>query len=266
MSELMPIVYVAHGGGPLPLMGDPDHLALTEYMMHFARRFPTPKAIIVVTAHWEAANISLTGSTNPSMLFDYYGFPPETYQLDYPAPGSPELAQRIYSALQLANIDVEIDEHRGFDHGTFVPLLLMYPEAKIPVVQMSLKAGLSPVEHIAVGHTLASLRGEGVLILGSGLSFHNMRAFFSKDGSKKARSEAFDSWLVDTLCSTNIAPPEREKLLSNWAQAPEARFCHPREEHLLPLHVCLGAANGEMAIQDFSGYLFDTAISGFLWR
>lgn len=262
----LPIVYVAHGGGPMPLMGDPSHLDLTTYMMQFANRFPTPKKILVVTAHWEAPLVTVTGSPAPGMLFDYYGFPPETYELSYPAPGDEAFAQQIIALLKTNQIEAAIDNERGFDHGTFVPLMLMYPEAQIPVVQMSLRVGLDPLHHIKIGEALAVLREQEILILGSGLSFHNMRAFFAQDPTKQARSEAFDNWLTDALCNPDYSPEQRSSLLARWLQAPEARFCHPREEHLLPLHVCLGAAGCKGAEQDFRSYLFDTAISGYLWR
>ena len=263
--SLMPVVYVAHGGGPMPLMGDPNHADLTNYMRGFAARFPAPKAILVVTAHWEEASVCVTAHPNPSLLFDYYGFPPETYHYQYPAPGNPDLAKRVVSLIEQQGIAVQLDTQRGFDHGTFVPLMLMYPTAEIPVVQMSLKVGLNPAEHIRIGQALSALREQGVLIVGSGLSFHNMRAFFAADASKLPRSQAFDQWLVQSLCDSSLSASERAERLANWLAAPEARFCHPREEHLLPLQVCLGAASCAQARHDFSSTLFDTAISGFLW-
>lgn len=266
MRSTMPVVYVAHGGGPLPLLGDPEHQELTKYLKQFASRFEAPKAILVITAHWESDPVRVTANPSPTMLFDYYGFPPESYQFSYPAAGDPALAKQIVDALLSDGIDAELDLQRGFDHGTFVPLMLMYPHAKIPVVQMSLCAGLNPSQHIAIGKALTNLPSQGILVVGSGLSFHNMRAFFSADSSKTQRSRVFDKWLIDTLCLPELSPAERFSRLASWDKAPEARFCHPREEHLLPLHVCTGVATGTAATHDFSAMLFGTAVSGFLWK
>jgi aromatic ring-opening dioxygenase catalytic subunit (LigB family) len=202
------------------------------------------------------------------MLYDYYGFPPESYEFTYPAPGNPALAKHIQQLLQDKNIDARLDNLRAYDHGTFVPLMLMYPAADIPVVQLSLLATLDPAAHIAIGKALAPLREQGVLLVGSGMSFHNMRAFFSDEPSIKGRSETFDNWLTETLTATQLDNQVREERLRNWSAAPQARFCHPREEHLIPLHVCWGAASqgSAFAEQHFSGLLFNTAISGYLWR
>lgn len=266
MSNLMPVLFVPHGGGPLPLMDEPNHHQLAEFLWLVSAKLPLPKAILVITAHWEEDVVSVSSGSSPGMIYDYYGFPPETYSYKYPAPGSPELAQTIVGLLEDAGIPAKLNPARGFDHGTFVPLMLMYPEANIPVVQLSLVAGLNPAAHIALGKAIASLREQGVFILGSGLSFHNMPAFFSGAPLVRPRSESFDDWLTETL-TEDRSNAEREALLVQWKQAPEARFCHPREEHLLPLHVCFGAgaAASPHAEKIFSGLLFDTRISAFLW-
>jgi aromatic ring-opening dioxygenase catalytic subunit (LigB family) len=266
--SLMPVVFVPHGGGPMPLLGDANHRELTKFMQSLAEDLPRPKAIVVVTAHWEEEVVSITHSAAPGMIYDYYGFPPESYEFNYPAPGNPALAKQIQQLLQDKSIDARLDNQRGYDHGTFVPLMLIYPAADIPVVQLSLLASLDPAAHIAIGKALAPLREQGVLIVGSGMSFHNMRAFFSNDPAIKGKSEAYDDWLTETLTSSNLTNPEREARLCAWAAAPQGRFCHPREEHLLPLHVCWGAAShgSADAEQNFSGLLFDTLISGYLWR
>lgn len=267
-QPLMPVVFVPHGGGPMPLLGDPNHRELVDFMQSLAADFPRPSAIVVVTAHWEEEVVSITHAAAPRMLYDYYGFPPESYEFTYPAPGNPALAKHIQQLLRDQNIDARLDNQRAYDHGTFVPLMLMYPAADIPVVQLSLLATLEPAAHIAIGKALAPLREQGVLLVGSGMSFHNMRAFFSNDPSIKGRSETFDHWLTETLTATQLDNQVREERLRNWSSAPEARFCHPREEHLIPLHVCWGAAShgSAFAEQNFSGLLFDTAISGYLWR
>lgn len=265
---LMPVVFVPHGGGPMPLLGDVNHRELTQFMQSLATDLPRPKAIVVITAHWEEESVSICSSPAPGMLFDYYGFPPESYEFNYPAPGNPALAKNIQQLLQERNINAGLDNQRAYDHGTFVPLMLLYPAADIPVVQMSLLASLDPAAHIAIGKALAPLREQGVLIVGSGMSFHNMRAFFSNEPTIRGKSETFDHWLNETLTDDSLTNEQREIRLSQWAAAPQGRFCHPREEHLLPLHVCFGAAfpGSAAAQQNFTGLLFDTAISGYVWR
>ncbi len=264
----MSVVFVPHGGGPMPLLGDANHIELTDFMQSLAADLPRPKAIVVITAHWEEEVVSITYSPAPDMMYDYYGFPPESYEFKYPAPGDQPLAKQIQQLLQDQNIPARLDNHRAFDHGTFVPLMLMYPAADIPVVQLSLLSSLDPDAHIATGKALAPLREQGVLIVGSGMSFHNMRAFFSNDPSIKGKSEIFDNWLAETLTASNLTPQDREQRLCAWASAPQGRFCHPREEHLLPLLVCWGVAHqgSPTAEQNFSALLFNTAISGYLWR
>lgn len=267
-SDLMPIIFLPHGGGPLPLMGDPSHSSLIKFLSSLAQLSPRPKAILMISAHWEASSIEVSSGVAPQLMFDYSGFPPETYQYTYPAPGAPALAERVAQALQQQSIAVSLNPRRGYDHGTFVPLLLAYPEADIPVVQVSLKADLNPASHIRLGRALKELRTEGVLIIGSGLSFHNMNAFFARDPGVLARSQAFDTWLCETLCAPELSLSERETRLKQWAQAPQARFCHPREEHLLPLLVCAGAgfAAGARAEVCYSDVLLGAQVSGFLWR
>ena len=264
----MPVVFVPHGGGPMPLLGDANHHELTHFMQSLAADLPRPTAIVVITAHWEEEVVSITFSPAPGMMYDYYGFPPESYEFNYPAPGNPPLAKQIQQLLDDQGINARLDNQRGYDHGTFVPLMLMYPAADIPVIQLSLLASLDPSAHIAIGKALAPLREQGVLIVGSGMSFHNMRAFFSNDPSIKSKSETFDQWLSETLTAPDVTNHVREQRLRDWASAPQGRFCHPREEHLLPLHVCWGAASkgSQQAQQNFNGLLFDTVISGYVWR
>jgi aromatic ring-opening dioxygenase catalytic subunit (LigB family) len=201
----------------------------------------TPKAILMVTAHWEERVFTLGSHPAPGMVYDYGGFPAHTYSVVYPAPGAPELALRVQGLLQAAGLPVALDAERGYDHGTFVPLAVMYPDARVPVLQMSLRAGLDPAEHIALGRALAPLRDEDVLIVGSGLSYHNLRNF---GAGGRAPSKAFDDWLQEVMAA---APTERAQALVNWESAPAARICHPREEHLLPLMVAVGAAYDEVA-------------------
>ncbi|GAB6141266.1 class III extradiol ring-cleavage dioxygenase [Methylosoma difficile] len=268
LAETMPVLFVPHGGGPMPLLDEPNHRDLALFLKAIPLDIPRPKAILVITAHWEEETATVSRSEMPGMIYDYHGFPPAAYQFKYPAAGSPELADAVAELLNGHGIASKLDSQRGFDHGTFVPLMLMYPLADIPVVQLSLVSSLNPNAHIAIGKALASLRKKGVLILGSGMSFHNMSAFFSADPTKLGKSEMFDAWLSETLMNKTMGLDEQAIRLSQWASAPEARFCHPREEHLLPLLVCFGAGSdiSTEVSKVFSGKLFNTRISGYLWE
>ena len=237
------VVFVSHGGGPLPLLGDPAHAPLVQALQALAARLPRPKAILVVSAHWEEAAPTLTASAAPSLLYDYYGFPAQSYQIQYPCPGAPALAQQLHAALQGADLAPALDPQRGLDHGVFVPLKLMYPQADIPCLQLSLVRSLDPQVHLAMGQALQTLDLRDVLVIGSGFSFHNMRAFFTPDTPQtRAMNGAFEAWLHNTCRDPALSPAERRERLLHWEQAPHARYCHPREEHLLPLLVCQGLA------------------------
>jgi aromatic ring-opening dioxygenase catalytic subunit (LigB family) len=238
-------LFISHGGGPLPLLGDPGHAELVLTLQRIARELPRPSAIIVASAHWEAPQPTVTTGAAPELFYDYYGFPPESYAIEYPAPGYPALAQKVLDALQGAGLAAQADAGRGFDHGLFVPLKILYPEADIPCIQLSLLASMDPEAHVRMGRALAALDGEGVLLIGSGSSFHNVQAFFGqREPALYTRNRAFEDWLVDTLAEAPLEDAEREARLLQWENAPHARFCHPREEHLLPLLVCAGVAPG----------------------
>ena len=267
-STLMPVLFAPHGGGPMPVLGEPNHAELTAFLKVVTATLPRPRAMLVISAHWEEDVATVSSAAAPAMFYDYYGFPPESYHFEYPALGNPVLAQQVVELLDEQGIDARLDAERGYDHGTFVPLMLMYPAADIPVVQLSLVNSLNHAAQIALGKAIAPLREQGVLIVGSGMSFHNMQAFFSGNPTVKGRSHLFDVWLNDTLTNGYLENIERESRLDQWQAAPEARFCHPREEHLLPLLVCFGAASvaSPHAERNFSGLLFNTYISGFLWR
>jgi aromatic ring-opening dioxygenase catalytic subunit (LigB family) len=231
-------------------------------MAQFLRGLPDdlpekPRAILVVSGHWETAGSCLTGSARPGLLFDYYGFPPHTYQLRYDAPGAPDLAERAAGLLLAAGFEASLDGERGLDHGAFVPLKVAFPQAEIPVIQMSLDCSLDPALHGAAGAALASLRDEGVLILGSGMSFHNLRAY--GDPRATTPSLAFDRWLADAVQQTGRG---RDVALAAWEQAPAARLSHPREEHLLPLMVAAGASRNA-GRQVYGELVLGTAVSGF---
>ena len=244
MSKATDVLFVSHGGGPMPLLGDPGHQDMVDRLTELAADLRKPSAILVISAHWEEAIPTITSGTTPSLIYDYYGFPSEAYKIEYPCPGEPVLAQQVAQALDQAGIQARLDDQRGLDHGAFVPLKLMYPEANIPCIQLSLINTLDASTHLAIGRALQALDYDNLLVLGSGFSFHNMRAFFAAQTPEiQARNLAFEDWLEQTCGDSSLSEPERAKRLADWEQAPHARFCHPREEHLLPLHVCYGLAN-----------------------
>lgn len=248
MSDRRRALFLSHGGGPLPLLGDESHAGMVACLKEIAATIAKPSAIIVVSAHWEAAKPTVTAATNPGLIYDYSGFPPESYAITYPCAGNPPLARSIAGRLKEAGFDAGVDEARGFDHGLFVPLKIMYPDADIPCVQLSLVAGLDPRAHIELGRALQQLAEPGLLLIGSGFSFHNMRAFFAPDDeSTRAANASFERWLLDTCGDRGISEADRAARLADWARAPSARWCHPREEHLLPLHVCYGYAESACA-------------------
>jgi 4,5-DOPA dioxygenase extradiol len=258
------IVYFSHGGGPLPILGDAGHKAMVDFMQQLPSRLRTPDAVLVISAHWEENTPTLLGGQTPPMLYDYYGFPDEAYDITYPAPGSPELANRIFNSLLKNNISARIDPHRGFDHGLFIPLKLMYPQADIPSLQLSLLRGLNPTAHIALGNALRDLMHENVLVIGSGFSFHNLSAFsWQGVDMPDPANDAFQNWLIE-VCTGSITQTEREQHLIEWQKAPSARYCHPREEHLMPLHVCVGMAHNP-ASKIFDGRILGKRAVAFLW-
>jgi aromatic ring-opening dioxygenase catalytic subunit (LigB family) len=241
----LPTYFISHGGGPWPYVPDMRrvHQGLEQSLQGIPRRLGvTPKAVLMVSAHWEDAAFSVSSGAQPGMIYDYGGFPANTYSVTYPAPGSPELAARVLGLIQAAGLPTRLDAARGYDHGTFVPLAVMYPDAQVPVVQVSVQHGYEPGIHLALGRALAPLRDEGVLIIGSGLSYHNMRAM---GPAGKGASAVFDAWLQDSLVAGN--PDGREALLASWSAAPGARQSHPQEDHLIPLMVAAGAAESEAA-------------------
>ncbi|MCW8859468.1 MAG: dioxygenase [Deltaproteobacteria bacterium] len=243
MTQIPKALFLSHGGGPMPLLGDPGHREMVSCLENIASQFPKPDALLVVSAHWEERIPTITAGESPSLIYDYYGFPDESYDIQYPCAGEPSLAGEIYNLLENAGIEAKSDDTRGFDHGLFVPLKIMYPEANIPCVQLSLVNTLDPSHHLKIGRALQSLNQQNVLVIGSGFSFHNLKAFFAADTPESQElNHSFDEWLLKTCCSSNYSEKERTQRLVRWADAHGARFCHPREEHLLPLHVCYGVA------------------------
>jgi aromatic ring-opening dioxygenase catalytic subunit (LigB family) len=268
-SVRMPTIYLPHGGGPWPwmdlsfLVTAHEKEALGDYLAGLAGQLPRrPRAMVVVSAHWEAPVPTVMTSPRPPMLYDYFGFPPETYEIAWPAPGEPRLAARVRELLESAGFRTGEDPKRGFDHGTFVPLKLTFPEADMPTIQLSLEEGLDPARHVAMGRALEPLREQDVLLVGSGMSFHNLRDFSPRTPREQraGRSGAFDAWLREVAVAE---PARRDAELERWESAPMARIAHPREEHLLPLMVMAGAAGqdrGSVGFHDRFGGFDITAV------
>lgn len=259
----LPTYFISHGGGPWPWMQDARETryaklaaALADMPRQVGRN---PKAILMVSAHWEEPAFTAQGNPQPGMVYDYYNFPPHTYSVRYASSGSPALAERVAGLVSAAGLPAAIDPERGYDHGMFSPMAVMWPQADVPVVQLSLLQGLDPDLHLRLGRALAPLRDEDVLIVGSGLSYHNLRAFGPQ---ARLPSAAFDGWLADTLARTGST---RSAGLIDWEQAPAARIAHPREEHLLPLMVAVGAAEDDAAQRVYheSDFVGGLSVSSF---
>ena len=244
MPKPLPTYFISHGGGPwpwLPEMRKGMHLLETSLAAMSAEIGETPEAILMISGHWEEGDFAVMASPQPPMLYDYGGFPAFTYQIKYTSPGAPAVATRVEQLLKAAGLPTHLDHTRGYDHGVFAPMQVMYPAANVPLLQVAIQHSYDPAAHIALGRALALLREEDVLIVGSGLSFHNMRMF---GPAGKAPSELFDKWLNKAMMS---APAKREEMLLNWETAPAARLCHPQEDHLIPLMAAVGAAENEKA-------------------
>ena len=253
----LPTYFISHGGGPWPWIMDqmPGDLSqLQRSLQGIPRELGlTPRAILVISGHWEEREFTVQTSPHPPMLYDYGGFPEFTYRIQYPAPGAPDVAARVGQLLEDAGIPTCYDARRGFDHGVFAPLYVMYPDADVPILQLSLRRGYDPAEHLAAGRALAPLRDEGVLIIGSGFSYHNLRNF---GPAATHDSKAFGDWLTESV--VDLPAQERTQRLLDWDRAPSARAAHPAEEHLVPLMVAVGAAEDEAGVQiyhepDFMG-------------
>ena len=263
-SARMPTWFIPHGGGPCFFMDwNPpdawDHMA--DFLKNAASTLPrTPKAIVMVSAHWAQSHFAVTRGAQPELIYDYYGFPPHTYELKYPAPGAPALADQIVKTLSAAGSASAPDAQRGFDHGMFILLKLIFAEANIPVVQLSLHHSLDSKRHLEAGRALETLRDQDVLIIGSGMSFHNMRAYGNPQYGPV--SDAFDNWLGKAV---EPPPEERHRLLAAWEQAPGARQCHPprAEEHLIPLMMVAGAAGQDAGRKVFTDQVMETTLSAF---
>jgi len=261
----LPTLFVPHGGGPCFFMdpdgGPPDPMwrPMQDYLAGMIAGLPErPRAILLVSGHWAAAAVTLHTGEWPGLLYDYHGFPEHTYHLRWDAPGAPDVARRAAHFLNAAGIETREERERGWDHGVFVPMKVAVPDADIPLVQMSLRADLNPGDHIAIGRALAPLRDEGVLIVGSGMSFHNLRV---RGAPAVEPSRAWDAAL--TAAITDADPDRRADRVAHWADLPHARFAHPREEHLLPLMVALGAGGDGLAVRDHASSVLGWDVSGY---
>jgi len=245
----------------MPLLLDPSHDQMVSTLKDLGTQIKQPDAIIIVSAHWEADPISITHQAHPGLLYDYYGFPSASYQFSYPAPGHQKLAQKVQYALQSGGLAARLDEKRDWDHGVFVPLMLLFPEANIPIVQVSLHPSLDAETHMSLGEALTGVVTDNTLLVGSGFSFHNMRGFFNPLSTEEAKSNLeFEQWISATL-----SQPFSRSQWQDWEAAPGARFCHPREEHLLPLTVVAAAMQRPVdARAEFT--LGSISASHYLWR
>jgi aromatic ring-opening dioxygenase catalytic subunit (LigB family) len=244
MSTRLPTYFISHGGGPWPYLDGPFRRMfdqLEQSLFDIRRELgDTPRAVLVISGHWEEHGFAISSAEQPGMEYDYSGFPPHTYQIKYKAPGSPELAARVQRLLSDGGIGARLDPERGFDHGVFSIMKPLYPGEDIPLVQLSIDRSYDPELHLKLGRLLAPLRDEGVLIIGSGLSYHNLGEMRGNAGAEPSRQ--FDAWLQETLASP---PGERTERLIRWEQAPMARAAHPQEDHLIPLMAAVGAAEDE---------------------
>jgi aromatic ring-opening dioxygenase catalytic subunit (LigB family) len=259
-TSTLPTLFIPHGGGPCFFMDWPGAPHMWDRMANFLRGLPQqlpsqPKAILIVSGHWEESAFTVNANPQPELIYDYSGFPEHTYRLTYPAPGAPALAERVRQLLGAAGLPAQRDAERGWDHGVFIPLKVMYPDADIPVVQLSMKRGLDPLEHLRAGQALAALRDEGVLIVGSGMSFHNMRGF---QPAFHAASQRFDDWLADMAQQDE---QNRNTLLQHWLDAPDARQVQPHPDHLLPLMVAAGAAGNDHGTRIFQDTVMNVVVS-----
>lgn len=261
----LPTLFVPHGGGPCffmdPAGGPPDPMwrPMQAYLAGLLATLPErPRAILMVSGHWEMPDLTVHIGERPSLLFDYHNFPEHTYRLRWDAPGAPDIARRAAALLRGAGYPVGDEATRGWDHGVFIPMMVADPAADIPLAQLSLRADLDPAAHVAIGRALAPLRDEGVLIVGSGMSFHNLRA---RGPQVTPVAAAWDAAL--TAAVTDPDPERRAARVIDWEGLPHARFAHPDAEHLLPLMVALGAGGEGTAVCDYRDVVLGWAVSAY---
>jgi len=265
-----PSLYVPHGAGPCFFMHwDPPNT--WDKHRQFLENIPSllpkrPDAVIVVSAHWEANHFAVQANPTPGLLFDYHGFPEETYQLQWPARGEPELAMEVSRLLKSAGLPTALDTTRGYDHGVFVPMKVAFPSPDIPFIQLSLHTSLDPELHYRAGVALSALRDRNILLIGSGNTFHNIPVLLRgiKQRADSASGKDFDDWLTKTL--TTQAPAVRKNSLLRWTDAPSARYAQPREEHLAPLFVIAGSAENAICRRIFEDMVLGAVESAFLFE
>lgn len=270
MALVAPAMFVNHGGGPLPLLGDEEHKGLTIFLRDEVQKhlnLKEVKAIIVVTAHWQEKVVTISSAKHHDLYFDYYGFPPESYKYRYDAPGDPALAERIHETLKNAGINSKLDSKRGWDHGVFVPMMLINPTASIPIVQMSVLSNQDPEQHYKIGEALYQFRKEGIAILGSGMSYHNMREFMTNRYQSNVVNKEFDEYLNKVCTAESVE--DRKKGLVSWRQQKGATEAHPMHaaEHFMPLIVIAGAGGSKPGERIFNWDMSNTfRLSGFVWK
>ncbi|XP_075989348.1 uncharacterized protein LOC142985201 [Anticarsia gemmatalis] len=270
MALIAPAMFVNHGGGPLPLLGDKDHAELTSFLRDEVKKhinFKEIKAIILVTAHWQEKVVKISSAKHHDLYFDYYGFPPESYKYRYDAPGDPELAERIHEVLKSAGINSKLDPERGWDHGVFVPMMLINPAANIPIVQISVLTNQDAEQHYKLGQALYEFRKEGIAVLGSGMSYHNMREFMYGRDKSQVVNKDFDDFL-NKVCTADNEEERKEGLIS-WRKQKGATESHPMHaaEHFMPLVVIAGAGGPKAGERIFNWDMSGTfRLSAFVWK
>mmetsp|Transcript_17946 Transcript_17946/g.21495 ORF Transcript_17946/g.21495 Transcript_17946/m.21495 type:complete len:272 (+) Transcript_17946:161-976(+) len=267
VAPSLPTCYLAHGGGPLPLIGEPSNARLVPHWVRIGEEFPHPKAVLIVSAHWEEELPTIQLNPKPELEFDYYGFPSETYEYKYPVLPALEVGERVGQLLTQAGIEHAKSTTKNFDHGVFVPMMKMYPSANIPILQVSLQTSLDVEAHIRLGAALSPLRSEGVLLLASGFSFHNLPGIMGGLPRQHVAiwSKGFNDWLKDVCTNSGYDRESRLEMLRGWRNAPYAAECHPREEHLIPLMVAAGAAMDDCGalIYNDEAFMGSVAVSSY---
>ncbi len=239
-SQILPAVFVSHGAPTLAV----EENDTTDFLKQLGRMLGKPRAVLCVSAHWNTGAPAVSAAERPRTIHDFGGFAEELYSISYPAPGAPTLAARVAELLGGSGIDCSVSAERGLDHGAWVPLRLLYPEADVPVAQLSIQPQLDPIHHLRLGRALAPLRGEGVLLLATGSVTHNLSTL-APGGPPPVWAREFDEWLF-----RKITRGEEDELLNYRSLAPHARLAHPTDEHLLPLFVALGAGSDGEGILD----------------
>ncbi|CUG88855.1 aromatic ring-opening dioxygenase, LigB subunit, putative [Bodo saltans] len=267
-SSIFPVVFLNHGGGPLPVLNDPQHKPLIAawktIIGSLLEKYGTPKAIAVVSAHYEANQPSIGGAAAPKMLYDYGGFPAESYKLQYSAPGAPDIAKRMVESLNAAGLQGNLDAQRPYDHGVFVPLMVLFPDANIPVIPISVLNSQNGAEHIAMGRALSEFRKEGVLFLGSGSSMHNFKYFFSNG----VYGTEFNNALTKVLADPTLTAEGRLERMKDVRAFPGVAEAHPEGgfEHLMPLLTCVGLSQGALAVEASNVQLMGANLRDYVFQ